>query len=203
MTRLVDLLGLQQTATGALAPLLEYAEILARVALALQVRDARPAALTTAALAAAAGAGAGQDAEDLQEQLAGHVAAARQAMEQLQALADELDAAAGGLAEEAAAHETAAAAKQAKTRKYEEQQRAIAARLKAVGYCPEIGQASLQARGRDHSRMLADLKQTEAELARFRGLPTDDAAARATAAEKRGELERLRRRLQEHVNAMQ
>lgn len=63
MTSLVDLLGLQQTATGALAPLLEYAEILARVALALQVRDARPAALTTAALAAAAGAGAGQDAE--------------------------------------------------------------------------------------------------------------------------------------------
>ncbi len=67
----------------------------------------------------------------------------------------------------------------------------------------QIGQASLQARGREHSRMLADLKQTEAELARFRGLPTDDAAARATAAEKRGELERLRRRLQEHVNAMQ
>lgn len=76
--------------------------------------------------------------QDLQEQLAGHVAAARQAVEQLQALADELDAAAGGLAEEAAAHETAAAAKQAKTRKYEEQQRAIAARLEAVGYCPEV-----------------------------------------------------------------
>lgn len=69
--------------------------------------------------------------------------------------------------------------------------------------CLQIGQASLQARGREHSRMLADLKQTEAELARFRGLPADDAAARAAAAEKRGELERLRRRLQEHVNAMQ
>lgn len=51
--------------------------------------------------------------------------------------------------------------------------------------------------------MLAELQRAEAELARFRGLPADDAAARAATAEKRGELERLRRRLQEHLNAMQ
>lgn len=63
MTSPVDLLGLQQTATGAFASLLEYAEILARVASALQITDARPAALTAAALAAAAGAAAAQDDE--------------------------------------------------------------------------------------------------------------------------------------------
>lgn len=51
--------------------------------------------------------------------------------------------------------------------------------------------------------MLVELQQAEAELARFRGLPANDAAARAATAEKRGELERLRRRLQEQLNLMQ
>lgn len=75
---------------------------------------------------------------EAQARLAAQITSARSAVEQLQALADELDAAAGGLAEETAAHATAAAAKQAKTLKYEEQQRTIAARLEAVGCCPEV-----------------------------------------------------------------
>lgn len=75
---------------------------------------------------------------EAQARLEAQVVAARSAVEQLQALADELDAAAGGLTEEMGAHATAAAAKQAKIHKYQEQQRTIAARLKAVGFCPEV-----------------------------------------------------------------
>lgn len=205
-------------------------------------------------------------------------------MEALEELAAALDAAAGDLADEARAHTDTVAAKQERIRKYKEQQRQIAARLEALGYCPEvggvgesygedlgvggcggcadissraeavaaacaapshsragspqlrraaggailgraansfaapwacltptrnsplpasqIGQAHLQARGRERGQALAELARVESELQQYRGLPADVPVAQAATLEKRQELDRLRRRLKENLEAM-
>lgn len=69
--------------------------------------------------------------------------------------------------------------------------------------CLQIGQVLLQARGRERGRLAAELQAAEGELARYRELPADTAAACAATAEKRAELARLRARLREHLDALQ
>ena len=61
---------------------------------------------------------------------------------------------------------------------------------------------ALQARGREHARIAAELAGVQKELEAYAGLPADPDAARAATAAKRAELERLRRQLQEHLEGL-
>lgn len=66
----------------------------------------------------------------------------------------------------------------------------------------QLSQARLQARGREHARVSAELAQARRELERYGGLPADEDAARAATQQKRAELGRLRARLQEQLDTM-
>jgi hypothetical protein len=72
------------------------------------------------------------------QRLAAHVAATQAALARLEGLAAALDATGADLRGEAAAATEAAAAKRERALRYEAQQAAIAARLQAVGCCPEV-----------------------------------------------------------------
>ena len=60
----------------------------------------------------------------------------------------------------------------------------------------------MQARGRAAAAVARELAALEQQLERDGGLPADGEAARAAVAAKRGELERLRRQLREHLDGL-
>lgn len=66
----------------------------------------------------------------------------------------------------------------------------------------QLSQVALQARGREHAGLAAELAGLRRELERYAGLPADADAARALTAAKRAELERLRRKLREHLDSL-
>lgn len=66
----------------------------------------------------------------------------------------------------------------------------------------QLSQAALQARGREHAGLAAELAGVRRELERYAGLPADAEEARALTAAKRAELERLRRKLAEHLDSL-
>ena len=66
----------------------------------------------------------------------------------------------------------------------------------------QLSQVHLQARGREHARITAEVEAVQKELQAFAGLPADPDAARAATTAKRAELERLRRQLREHLDGL-
>lgn len=66
----------------------------------------------------------------------------------------------------------------------------------------QLSQVHLQARGREHARITAELEAVQKELQAFAGLPADPDEARAVTTAKRAELERLRRQLREHLDGL-
>jgi hypothetical protein len=69
--------------------------------------------------------------------------------------------------------------------------------------CSQIMQVRLHALGKQHAATAAELAAVERQLEPYGGLPADVAEAEAAIQAKRGELARLRQRLQTNLEGME